>query len=417
MDRSFGSASVTSVVQQTPSPTLRTKPSSVYPDLSASTYITPAPVSSSALTRNVRFTTAGDSYQQQQLASSSSNPFGPTMNSAPPSRIQSHSQTSVSPKARLPISTSPQQQQQQQQQQLTSPSSKFASTSASKAAAYVSSKLASGSSNQPAHLNLSPVKRAAAVSSTMAPKVAEKLLPDVAKRKPPPIGRGEAARRLRINAVMLVLWWLSSRTYTYKFMAGHLVQMAPAIDTPLHFVETLLALTLFYNILDAMRSLNRLSTLTSPVVSSLTHSSPRLNRSTTKTSTPHVHTPIRSSPKTRPNTTSITASPPTPLFRASVMASPNPPSPKTPSSLSNAASQVLRRSIASPSKNSIVTTGTPVGAQGGSPLSAAVLAASEYGNDGQMDKGSPMSAFKARHSPSAARMTIDSQNAIDRIFD
>jgi hypothetical protein len=31
-----------------------------------------------------------------------------------------------------------------------------------------------------------------------------------------PIGRGEAARRLRVNAVLLVAWWVSSRTAGYR---------------------------------------------------------------------------------------------------------------------------------------------------------------------------------------------------------
>lgn len=31
-----------------------------------------------------------------------------------------------------------------------------------------------------------------------------------------PIGRGEAARRLRVNAVLLVAWWVSSRTTVYR---------------------------------------------------------------------------------------------------------------------------------------------------------------------------------------------------------
>ncbi|BGO99268.1 hypothetical protein NBRC10513v2_000372 [Rhodotorula toruloides] len=76
-----------------------------------------------------------------------------------------------------------------------------------------------------------------------------------------PLGRGEAAHRLRANAVLLVAWWVSSRTTLYRFAAGHLVAFAPGLDTPLHVFETLLLLVLCYNIIDSLKTLNTLSSL------------------------------------------------------------------------------------------------------------------------------------------------------------
>ncbi|KAK4054761.1 hypothetical protein OIV83_000685 [Microbotryomycetes sp. JL201] len=394
MDRSYGSASASMLVQ-TPSPAART----LYPDLkrqvnppaynNAGGVKSMTSTSSALINRNVRFTDADAST---------------TISSAPPSRVQSMSQpASVSPKARLAVSTSPQQHHSHSgphHPTSTPAKSLFPASAASKAAA-LANKLPA---NAPVHFNLSPVRKAAAAAAAIstAPKAAEK------HRRPPPIGRAEAARRLRINAMMLVVWWLSSRTYTYKFMAGHLVQLVPSLDTPLHFVETLLALTLFYNILDAMKSLNRLSTLGSASINPVTSVAPR---PTATANTPHLHTPIRSSPKTRPSpsvgSAAIgTASPPTPLFRASAMASPNPPSPQTPSSLSSKpAAQALRRSFG-PGVN-----GSPTAMLSGSPLSAVAANAADA-----VDKGSPVSAFKARHAATPTKLSVNSQDAIDRIF-
>ncbi|KAM0793074.1 hypothetical protein ACM66B_000558 [Microbotryomycetes sp. NB124-2] len=391
---------------QTPSPALRTKPA-MYPDLTQqpSAYTTTASTSANALVnRNVRFTEADAPHV---LGSSS------FISSAPPSRVQSTLQPqSVSPKARLAVSTSPQQHQSHHGPHSvasTPAKSLFPASAASKAAA-LANKLPA---NAPVHFNLSPVKRAAAAAAsiTTSPRSAEKLVHEASKRRPPPIGRGEAARRLRINAMMLVAWWLSSRTYTYKFMAGHLVQLVPTLDTPLHFVETLLALTLFYNILDAMKSLNQLSTLGSPAISPITGTAPRPSATP---NAPHLHTPVRSSPKTRPSpgvgSAAIgTASPPTPLFRASALASPNPPSPKTPSSVSSKpAAQALRRSFGPG------VSGSPTAMLTGSPLSTVAVGA---GAADFVEKGSPVSAFKARHAATPTKLTVNSQDAIDRIFE
>lgn len=66
----------------------------------------------------------------------------------------------------------------------------------------------------------SPVKRVAQLALPAVKKV-ESLVhlpqkPEVVKRKATPMGRGEAAKRLRVNSVLLVCWWLSSRTDVYK---------------------------------------------------------------------------------------------------------------------------------------------------------------------------------------------------------
>lgn len=195
-----------------------------------------------------------------------------------------------------------------------------------------------------------------------------------------------------------------------------------------HLPETLLALTLFYNILDAMRSLNKLSTLASPMVSP-TFVSARPRAATT--AAPHIHTPVRSSPKTRASPSVTTpASPSTPLFRASAMASPTPPSPKTPSAMSNTPSAVLRRSFMASGAGHSPTTGSPLA---NVAASAGATAGESFG------KGSPVAAYRARHSPVAcescrtrhahcalltammilitAKMTVNSQDAIDKMFD
>jgi hypothetical protein len=67
----------------------------------------------------------------------------------------------------------------------------------------------------------SPVKRVAQVALQPVKRVEELVQKEVqqiqkVKVSVAPMGRGEAAKRLRVNAVLLVCWWLSSRTDVYK---------------------------------------------------------------------------------------------------------------------------------------------------------------------------------------------------------
>ncbi|GAA5865480.1 hypothetical protein JCM8547_001259 [Rhodosporidiobolus lusitaniae] len=244
------------------------------------------------------------------------------------------------------------------------------------------------------------------------------------KLKVAPLGRGEAARRLRVNAVLLVAWWVASRTTAYRFAAGHLVAAAPQLDTPLHLFETVLLLLLCYNIIDSLRSLHTLSSLpTGATVSPTLTSSPRPGP-TRSSSVASFSSPVRSSPKTRPSPSSF-GSPGSPSsssttarlrtssspFRASALSSPNPPTPQTPTSAlrsggadAAAASSAIRRSGSS-------LYGTPVrGGAAESPAAEGVSGA--------------LLAFEARHSPEAVkqespakRVVVDSQEAIDRLFE
>lgn len=165
-----------------------------------------------------------------------------------------------------------------------------------------------------------------------------------------------------------------------------------------------------------MRHLNRLSSLPLPSAvnalvgdaASPATNSPRLRQSASQPQL--VHSPVRSSPKTRPTAPTSAAtpgsgSPSTPVFRASARNSPQPPSPQTPSlTRSTSAGSALRQST-------LPTTGSPLG---GSPLSRSTALDESL----SMDKGSPLRAFRARHSPVASRMTVhvDSKEGIDKIF-
>lgn len=194
MDRSSFGASTS--VLHTPTPAAR-KP--LYPDLTSqpsySTPNRPSPSSSSALTRNVRFTDV----QQQQRPNL--NPYGSS--SAPPTRVQSYSSATMGgpvayspPSARLPIQRSP-----------------------SSSGGVVPGSVAGMSSSLSAYA--SPVKRVAQVALQPVKRVEERVQQEVQQIKKSkavvaPMGRGEAAKRLRVNAVLLVCWWLSSRTDVYK---------------------------------------------------------------------------------------------------------------------------------------------------------------------------------------------------------
>ncbi|GAA5916797.1 hypothetical protein JCM6882_004170 [Rhodosporidiobolus microsporus] len=260
-----------------------------------------------------------------------------------------------------------------------------------------------------------------------------------------PLGRGEAARRLRVNAVLLVAWWVSSRTTAYRFAAGHLVAAAPQLDTPLHICETLLLLLLCYNIIDSLRALNSLSSLSSSsarpsaVASFSSPSRPGPTRSTSSTS---LSSPARSSPKTRPSPSSFSLGSPSAAssnspttarlrttsspFRASALSSPNPPTPQTPTSAlraaatggssaetAAAASSALRRSLNGGSPSVYAT---PLGLK--SPGAVA-----DQGAATTDEAGSAFLAYEARRggeSPAASpakRVVVDSREAIDRLFE
>ncbi|BGP36667.1 hypothetical protein JCM10449v2_000568 [Rhodotorula kratochvilovae] len=282
------------------------------------------------------------------------------------------------------------------------------------------------------HLPHLPVQAALAKSSSAVHAVQDQLshageAVQSAKKKLEvmPLGRGEAARRLRVNAVLLVAWWVSSRTTMYRFAAGHLVAAAPQLDTPLHVCETLLLLLLCYNIIDSFRTLNKLSSLPpSTTVGPLPSSSPK-RPTPLRAASSNFGTPVRSSPKTRASPSPFK---PGPLaspshggsrlrsganaspFRASALASPSPPTPQTPtsalrSSASEEAAAALRRSLgraASPA-------GTPLGLL------------KSTGVDAQDDVGAALAAYEARHAGEAGvesprAVKVESREDVERLF-
>ncbi|GAA5872597.1 hypothetical protein JCM16303_004578 [Sporobolomyces ruberrimus] len=243
-----------------------------------------------------------------------------------------------------------------------------------------------------------------------------------------PIGRGEAARRLRVNAVLLVAWWVASRTTGYRFAAGHLVALVPSLDTPLLLFETFLLFLLGWNILDSLRALQKLAALPSnqttvnPTLTSPISSKPGPMRSTMTS----MSSPVRSSPKTRAHASplvsrfvspakSTSIGPNTSPFRSSSLASSSPPTPRTPTSALNrqvgsavTASALSRRSLG----------GLGSGSPGGSPLSRSMSA----GQVGSTSKGAEelngsLLAYEARHSPSSPRVSLNTKEAIDRLFE
>ncbi|GJN91558.1 hypothetical protein Rhopal_004581-T1 [Rhodotorula paludigena] len=291
------------------------------------------------------------------------------------------------------------------------------------------------------------VQSALAKSSTAVHAVQDKLshaggAMQEAKKKLEvmPLGRGEAARRLRVNAVLLVAWWVSSRTTLYRFAAGHLVAAAPQLDTPLHVCETLLLLLLCYNIIDSFRTLNSLSSLPpAATVGPLHSSSPaRPGPVRAASSLGSLSTPARSSPKTRPSPSPFSASPlgspaaaqsrlrntsTSSPFRASALASPNPPTPQTPTSAlrrandgaASEAGSVLRRSLGRSAARS--PAGTPLG----------LLRTPGGGSEavgGQMDElSAALTAFEARHagegaiaSDSPRSIKVESREDVERLF-
>lgn len=203
MDRSLASSTGSLVHTPSRSSTMTTTTAPMYPDLSELASSGPKHSSGShSAPRNVRFV-EGHSPQIARL----SNPYGTPYASAPPTRIQNNSFSNqlhsvTPPKARLYVSGS--------------------STSTNPATASSSSSPATQQSQKQGaigfHLSNLPLAHKVAAPLTAAPKLApQKLTPEIVKsRHTPPLGRAEAAKRLRVNAVLLVIWWLSSRTHVYK---------------------------------------------------------------------------------------------------------------------------------------------------------------------------------------------------------
>ncbi|BGP28646.1 hypothetical protein JCM10296v2_000382 [Rhodotorula toruloides] len=236
-----------------------------------------------------------------------------------------------------------------------------------------------------------------------------------------PLGRGEAAHRLRVNAVLLVAWWVSSRTTLYRFAAGHLVAFAPGLDTPLHVCETLLLLVLCYNIIDSLKTLNTLSSLPASTTVAPFSSPARpgpLRPSSSSSSSAGVSSPAWSSPKTRPSpsvldspasaassptTSRLRPNPSTPSspFRSSALASPHPPTPQTPSSAlkhteaADEAASILRRSFGA-------------------------SAATGKGEGVKEEVQAALRAYEARHSAlesPSGRVKVESREDVERLFE
>lgn len=66
-----------------------------------------------------------------------------------------------------------------------------------------------------------------APSQKITPKSASRSSSGV-KVEPMPLGRGEVAKRLRVNSVLLVFWWLSSRTNLYGYVSFALTRRRTA---------------------------------------------------------------------------------------------------------------------------------------------------------------------------------------------
>ncbi|GAA5833991.1 hypothetical protein JCM9279_004184 [Rhodotorula babjevae] len=467
MDRSFGAS--TSVLH-TPSPLDRRSGSSLLSHAQLAQSIAPSastttvqPLSFNPGTVPVRSTTS--TLTPSSLKTVRFSPAAPAHSSAPPSRVQGFAtppRAYGSPSllrtaaanssagyglgsgavATPPRQTSQGDQQQQQQQQ-------------QQQGQQVQQHQQSPHSASKLHLPHLPVHAALAKSSDAVHAVQGQLhhAGDVvhsAKKKleAAPLGRGETARRLRVNAVLLVAWWVSSRTTVYRFAAGHLVAAAPQLDTPLHVCETLLLLLLCYNIIDSLRTLNKLSSLpsASTTVAPIPGASPaRPTAIRAASSSSSFGTPVRSSPKTRPSappfkagaaaspssTGAATATTPagsrlrgTPQlpFRASALSSPSPPTPQTPTSAlrsggggkgvdgetAAAAAAALRRMLGRSAGGSGTGAGSPSEA-GSDEVSMALLAyEARHAGDVSLGGGSI-------DSPRSVK--VESREDVERLFE
>ena len=189
-----------------------------------------------------------------------------------------------------------------------------------------------------------------------------------------------------------------------RYASGHLVQIVPSLDTPLHFLgtlafpahsnmsltppaESLCLMLLFWNIADSMWRLNRLSSLPPPTPRSPPRSPTRPSSATFTppsrgTPTAFVTTPLsRSSPKVR--------SPLLSLVRTNLRSQTRPsPSPSTPA--------------ASPFRSSLRKSPAALSPAPATPLFRRSLLSSSTGSPGKEGEAtsSVLSAYMARHSHS-----------------
>ncbi|KAM0755381.1 hypothetical protein T439DRAFT_375756 [Meredithblackwellia eburnea MCA 4105] len=234
----------------------------------------------------------------------------------------------------------------------------------------------------------------------------------------PRLGRGEVAKRLRVNACLLVFCWISCRTHIYSFASGHLVQLFPSLDAPLHFLESSILLLLFYNIADSMYRLNGLSSLPPSALSSSSSKTPSPRRSPTISPQKSVFpsnvtgTPVgamRSSPKTRPSpsmspspiiprstslssllsTSSTPSTPASPFRHSSVGLS----TPQTPSAQPRLSSGLRRTSSGLTTGGSLSGPGSGSGSGSGSIMS---LSSSGIGGTEEKERAL-IEQFRVRH--------------------
>lgn len=139
---------------------------------------------------------------------------------------------------------------------------------------------------------LTPIKARVANAAATTAAVAATAV-DQVKVHRLPLGRGEAAKRLRVNSIMLVGWWIASRTSAYGLAAGTVVQAAPSLDGPLHLAESCVYLLLCFNIAESIYRLQALSGL--PEAQAATGAA---RRTPVRGGSPSLFaTPTRSSPK------------------------------------------------------------------------------------------------------------------------
>ncbi|GAA5861480.1 hypothetical protein JCM3774_000264 [Rhodotorula dairenensis] len=479
MDRSYGSstsvldsptarhaglsASILTKAQLAQSVGPATGPTTVRP-LSFKPQDLPASGTAGGIVKSVRFSPAQQQHHLSSPYSSGSAP-GSGLNSfsaAPSGRVQSlatpprsygspsllrtaaaNSASRSAGSSTPPPRQGQQPQQSQPQQSVSSTSTAAGSAGAAVAAHHSSNPVVNQLRSHLPHLATPQrVQTALAKSGATAVHAAQEGLQHAgleAKKKLEvvPLGRGEAARRLRVNAVLLVAWWVSSRTTVYRFAAGHLVAAVPQVDTPLHVGETVLLLVLCWNIIDALRLLNRLSSLPpASTAAPLLTRAPSPNtatvaRSPSSSTRPSLNSPARSSPKTRPTASLFSGSPSSSSaspgrsanspFRASALrGTDHPPTPQTPTSaLRGSPSLSVTRSASAtmatvPSSSS---SGSP--ALGTSDEIKGALLAFEARHGNQYGSGSPIksSELVGGQSPASVRVKVESREDVERLLD
>ncbi|POY71347.1 hypothetical protein BMF94_5659 [Rhodotorula taiwanensis] len=394
--------------------------------------------------KSVRFSPAQPNYSNGSPHGSAS----PAFSAAPPSRLQSFATPprsygspsllrTATGNASAGTSTPPRQQQQQQQlSQHSQPQQRQPSQQA--ASGQSSTPQGSTVHQHPAveqflshlpHLATPQSVQSAISKSSSAVHEGIQHAGAEAKKKLEvmPIGRGEAQNRLKVNAGFLVAWWVSYRSNPYRTATAHLAAAVPQIDTPLHIGETLLLLVLCWNILDALRLLNNLSSLPPSATSApLLTSSPALKRSP---AVPSLGSPARSSPKTRA-TPSMFGSPaaghagsplrpngaPSSPFRASVLrGSPHPPTPQTPTSalLRGSPSLSVTRSAATSAVSSRSGSEATMPAPSDEIKGALLAYEARHGEQfGSPVRDEPIGG----RSPATARVKVESREDVERLL-